>query len=227
MYLLFVAPFHADVQWSNEGIQGMVRFLSRIFKFAAEIGPSFVSSWKDVLPFEELDDLSKKIRRSTHQAIRNCTNDLENFGYNTYVSWLMKYMNELNDSLDFARKRMDTERAIVLALSEALETLILLVSVGAPHTADEIWESLGQEGFTYHAPWPTHNEELAKESEVTIAVQVNGKLRDTLQVDAGIDDERLKALAIASEKVLIYTEGKEVKKVIVIPGRLVNIVVAG
>ncbi|MEI8282148.1 MAG: leucine--tRNA ligase [Armatimonadota bacterium] len=227
MYLLFVAPFHADVQWSNDGIQGMVRFLSRIFKFAAEIGPSFVPTWKDVLPFEELDDLSKKIRRSTHQAIRNCTNDLESFGYNTYVSWLMKYMNELNDSLDFARKRMDNERAIVLSLSEALETLILLVSVGAPHSADEIWEGLGKEGFTYHAQWPTHNEELAKESEVTIAVQVNGKLRDTIQVDAGIEDEKLKALAIASEKVLVYTEGKEVKKVIVIPGRLVNIVVAG
>lgn len=205
----------------------MVRFLSRVFKFAAEIEPFFVQGWKDVLPFEELDDLSKKIRRSTHQAIRNCTGDLEDFGYNTYVSWLMKYVNELNDSLDFARKRIGSERAIALAMSEALETLILLVSVGAPHTADEIWESLGKEGFTYHAAWPTYKEELAKESEVTIAVQVNGKLRDTLQVAAGTDDETLKAMAQKSDKVKIYTDGKEVKKVIVIPGRLVNIVVAG
>jgi leucyl-tRNA synthetase len=227
MYLLFVAPFHADVQWSNDGIQGMVRFLSRVFKFATEIQPYFVEGWKDVLPFEELDDLSKKIRRSTHQAIRNCTGDLEDFGYNTYVSWLMKYVNELNESLDFARKRIENERAMSLAFSEALETLILLVSVGAPHSADEIWESLGKEGFTYHANWPTFIEELARESEVTIAVQVNGKLRDTLQVSAGTEDDKVKALAMASEKVLIYTDGKEVKKVIVIPGRLVNIVVAG
>ena len=227
MYLLFVAPFHADVQWSNDGIQGMVRFLSRVFKFATEIRPYFVEGWRDVLPFEDLDDLSKKIRRSTHQAIRNCTNDLEAFGYNTYVSWLMKFVNELNDSLDFARKRIDNERAMTLAYSEALEVLILLVSVGAPHSADEIWEGLGKEGFTYHAEWPTFIEELAKESEVTIAVQVNGKLRDTLQVAAGTDDESIKKMAIASEKVLIYTSDKEVKKVIVIPGRLVNIVVAG
>jgi leucyl-tRNA synthetase len=227
MYLLFVAPFHADVQWSNEGIQGMVRFLSRVFKFATEIKPYFVEGWKDVLPFEELDDLSKKIRRSTHQAIRNCTGDLEDFGYNTYVSWLMKYVNELNECLDFARKRIDAERSIALAFSEALETLILLVSVGAPHSADEIWESLGKEGFTYHANWPKFDAEIAKESEVTIAVQVNGKLRDTLQVAAGTDDEVIKKMAQTSEKVLIYTEGKEVKKVIVIPGRLVNIVVAG
>ena len=205
----------------------MVRFLSRIFKFASEIQPYFVEGWKDILPFEELDDLSKKIRRSTHQAIRNCTLDLEDFGYNTYVSWLMKFVNELNDILDFAHKRIDSERAIALSMSEALETLILLVSVGAPHTADEIWESLGKEGFTYHANWPIYNEELAKESEVTIAVQVNGKLRDTLLVAAGTDDETLKSMAQASEKVLIYTEGKEVKKVIVIPGRLVNIVLAG
>ena len=84
-----------------------------------------------------------------------------------------------------------------------------------------------KEGFTYHANWPIYNEELAKESEVTIAVQVNGKLRDTLLVAAGTDDETLKSMAQASEKVLIYTEGKEVKKVIVIPGRLVNIVLAG
>ena len=139
----------------------------------------------------------------------------------------MKYVNELNDSLDFARKRIDSERAIALSMSEALETLVLLVSVGAPHTADEIWESLGKEGFTYHANWPTHNEALAKESEVTIAVQVNGKLRDTLQVAAGTDDEATKAMAQKSDKVKVYTDGKEVKKVIVIPGRLVNIVVAG
>lgn len=227
MYLLFVAPFHADVQWSNEGIQGMVRFLSRIFKFSSEIHPYFVDGWKDVLPFEELDDLSKKVRRSTHQAIRNCTKDLEDFGYNTYVSWLMKYLNELNESLDFARTRIADNRQFALVFSEALETLILLVSTGAPHSADEIWEALGKEGFTYEADWPKYNEELARESEVTIAVQVNGKLRDTLQVSADIAEDALKALAMNSEKVKTWTEGKEVKKVIVIPGRLVNIVVAG
>ncbi len=227
MYLLFVAPFHADVQWSNEGMQGMVRFLSRIFKFASEVKPYFVEDWKDVLAFEELDDLAKRIRRSTHKTIRNCTKDLEDFGYNTYVSWLMKHLNELNECLDLARKRIEAERGLALALSEALETLILLISPGAPHSADEIWESLGKEGFSYHASWPAHDEELAKDSEVTIAVQVNGKLRDTIAVAADSDEESIKSLALDSVKVKPYTDGKEIKKVIVIPGRLVNIVVAG
>ncbi|MBS1728963.1 MAG: leucine--tRNA ligase [Armatimonadetes bacterium] len=227
MYLLFVAPFHADVQWSNEGMQGMVRFLSRIFKFASEIKPYFVADWKDVVSFEEFDDTGKAVRRSTHKTIRNCTKDLEDFGYNTYVSWLMKYLNELNEQLDRARTRLGTDRSLALAFSEALESLILMISPGAPHSADEIWESLGQEGFTYHREWPSHDEELARDSEVTIAVQVNGKLRDTLQVAADAGEDEIKAMAFESVKVKAYTDGKEVKKVIVIPKRLVNIVVAG
>jgi leucyl-tRNA synthetase len=227
MYLLFVAPFHADVQWSNEGMQGMSRFLSRIFKFTSELQSHFVDNWKDLIAFEELDDLAKRIRRATHQAIRNCTKDLETFGFNTYVSWLMKYMNELNDCLDSGRSRLTTDRSIALALSEAVETVVLLMSPGAPHSADEIWESLGREGTTYHAEWPVHSDELAAENEVTIAVQVNGKLRDTLTVAAGTGEDDLKQLAQASEKVQSFTSGKEVKKVIVVPGRLVNIVVVG
>jgi leucyl-tRNA synthetase len=227
MYLLFVAPFHADVQWSNEGMQGMVRFLSRIFKFCGELQPNYISNWRDLIAFEELDDSAKRVRRATHQAIRNCTRDLESFGFNTYVSWLMKYMNELNDCLDSSRSRLESDRSIALAFSEAVETVVKLMSPGAPHSADEIWESLGYEGTTYEAEWPTFDESLAADNEVTIAVQVNGKLRDTLTVPAGTEEDALKSLAQQSEKVKAFTDGKEVKKVIVVPGRLVNIVVAG
>ena len=227
MYLLFVAPFHADVQWSNEGMQGISRFLGRIFKFAGEVQPHFAENWQDILPFEELDDLSKRIRRATHQTIRNCTKDLENFGFNTYVSWLMKFMNEITECFDLAKPRIANERHLQLALSEALETLILLVSPSAPHSADQIWEDLGKEGFTYHAEWPKHDDDLAAEDSLTIAVQVNGKLRDTITVPANTPKEQIEAEAQASVKVKIYTDGKEVKKVITVPGRLVNIVVAG
>jgi leucyl-tRNA synthetase len=227
MYLLFVAPFHADVQWSNDGMQGMVRFLSRIFKFTSELQPNYVSEWRDVIAFEELDDLAKRVRRATHQAIRNCTRDLQGFAFNTYVSWLMKYMNELNDCLDTGRKRLENERGLILVFSEAVDTVVLLMSPGAPHSADEIWSGLGNEGYTYHVEWPIFDEVLAAENEVTIAVQVNGKLRDTLTVAAGTDEEILKALAQDSDKVKQFTDGKEVRKVIVVPGRLVNIVVAG
>lgn len=227
MYLLFVAPFHADVQWSNEGMQGMVRFLSRIFKLASELQPTYAPDWQDHIAFEELDDLSKRVRRATHQAIRNCTKDIESFGFNTYVSWLMKYMNELNECLDLGRKRLPNERGLILAFSEAISCLTRLISPGAPHTADEIWQSLGHQGFTYHAEWPQFNEELAAEDQLTIAVQVNGKLRDTLQVPVGTSEDDLKRIAKSSEKVKIFIDGKEIRKEIVVPGRLINIVVAG
>lgn len=227
MYLLFVAPFHADVQWSNEGMQGMVRFLGRIFKFASETESIYASNWRDIIPFEELDELGKRVRRATHQTIRNCTKDIESFGFNTYVSWLMKYMNELSECLDLAKSRLGTERSLQLVFSEAVETLTLLVAPAAPHTADEIWESLGHSGFTYHAEWPVHNDDLAAEDSLTIAVQVNGKLRDTLQVPAASSKEEIEAAAQGSVKVKVYTDGKEIKKVIYVPGKLVNIVVAG
>ena len=220
MYLLFVAPFHADVQWSNEGMQGMVRFLSRIFRFAADIEKIFEPNWKDLIPFAPSDARAKKIRRITHQTIRNCTKDIESFGLNTYVSWLMKYLNELTDV-------SGKPEGIELALSEALETLVLLMSPAAPHSADEIWNSLGKDGVTYHAEWPTCDDELAKDDVVTVAIQVNGKLRDTIDVEIGLGNAEMEKIALSSEKVKIYTDDKEIKKVIVIPGRLVNIVVAG
>ena len=220
MYLLFVAPFHADVQWSNEGMQGMVRFLSRIFRFAADIEKIFEPNWKDLIPFAPSDARAKKIRRITHQTIRNCTKDIESFGLNTYISWLMKYLNELTDV-------SGKPEGIELALSEALETLVLLMSPAAPHSADEIWNSLGKDGVTYHAEWPTCDDELAKDDVVTVAIQVNGKLRDTIDVEIGLGNAEMEKIALSSEKVKIYTDDKEIKKVIVIPGRLVNIVVAG
>ncbi len=220
MYLLFVAPFHADVQWSNEGMQGMVRFLSRIFRFAADIEKIFEPNWKDLIPFAPSDARAQKIRRITHQTIRNCTKDIESFGLNTYISWLMKYLNELTDV-------SGKPEGIELALSEALETLVLLMSPAAPHSADEIWNSLGKDGVTYHAEWPTCNDELAKDDVVTVAIQVNGKLRDTIDVENGLGNAEMEKIALSSEKVKIYTDDKEIKKVIVIPGRLVNIVVAG
>jgi leucyl-tRNA synthetase len=225
MYLLFVAPFNADVQWSNEGMQGIVRFLSRIFKFAFEIQPTFEKDWHKLIIHEEMDDLSRRIRRATHLAIRNCSDDIDKFGFNTYVSWLMKYSNELNECLEITRTGVT--RATALALSEAVETMCLLLAPSAPHSADEIWQGLGHLGFTYHAGWPQFDASLIVENSIVIAVQVNGKLRDTLTLPANSSEEHLKEFAQASEKVKLFTQGKEIKKIIIVPGKLVSIVVAG
>jgi len=223
MYLLFVAPFNADVQWSNEGMQGMVRFLTRIFKLTSEWSGIWEPEWKAHIPFAEMGDTARKVRQLTHSTIRAATEDLDRFSFNTYVSGLMKYLNGLAELVDPST----TERDVILAASEALETLVLLLAPGAPHSADELWESaLGREGFTYHADWPGYDEALAAADTVTIALQVNGKLRDTLEMPAGSSKEDLEAAALGNARVQSFVDGKTVRKVIVVPDKLVNVVAA-
>lgn len=211
VYELFVAPFEADVQWANEGMQGAVRFLSRVCRLISEIQPRYQADWKD-----HVTDDGRDVRRWTHQTIKKVTEDIERFAFNTAVSSLMIYVNNLSDALK--REGNSAE------LSEAAEALILLLSPIAPHTADELWEALGKDGFTYHAAWPKAQADLAADDEVTIAVQVNGKLRDTITVAAGATNEALEIAAMGSEKVVFHIDGKEIRKVIVVPGKLVNIV---
>lgn len=221
MYLLFVAPFNADIEWKNEGMTAMARFLSRIFRFVSDHRARYEPNWRSSIAVAELDETARGIRRVTHQTIRHCTVDIERFSFNTYVSWLMKYLNALGDA------RIDaTDYGHSLAVSEALDTLILLLAPGAPHSADELWESLGHTGFTYDAAWPIADEALAVEESVTIAVQVNGKLRDTFTAPAQADPEELKATAKQLPKVVGFLDGKVIRKEIVVPGKLVNFVVS-
>jgi len=220
LYLLFVAPFNADVEWKTEGISAMARFLSRIFKLVEVQKPRFEPAWKNLIPFEEPDEVSRKIRRVTHQTVRVCTEDIERFSFNTYASWMMKFVNALNDEIPSGELTV----AQTLAVSEAIEALVLLLAPGAPHSADELWESLNMPGFTMNAEWPNFDPELAVEDLVTIAVSVNGKLRDTFQLAVGASDEEHETAALACPKVAPYLEGKTLRKVIVVAGKVVNLV---
>ena len=222
MYLLFVAPFSADVQWSNDGMQGQVRFLSKIFKLVEDVKPIYYSQWRDAVAFEEFDEVGKAIRRATHKTIRKATEDIDRFAFNTYVSSMMIYVNELTDLVK--KHASNPSRSFSLAVSEAIETLILLLSPGAPHSSDELWMSIGQGGFTYNEQWPTFDSKLAADDTVTIAVQVNGKLRDTFEIAVGATKENMEAAAFAAPKAKAHLEGVTVRKVIVVPGKLVNIV---
>lgn len=223
MFELFVAPFDADVNWSNEGMTGMVRFLSRVCRFVHDHTDIYDKGWADKIGTVPSTAKSIEIRRATHKAVAKATEDIDRFAFNTYVSALMIFVNALYDA---DKDRANWGEAETLAVSEAIDALILTIAPGAPHTADELWESLGRAGFTYHEEWPTFDPALTVDDTVTIAVQVNGKLRDTLEAAADADQATLEALAKASEKVRTYTEGKRVVKVVVVPKKLVNIVVA-
>lgn len=221
VYELFVAPFDADVQWSNEGMNGAVRFLNRVCKFVSENAHHYDVGWRSDIGSVAAEGKSLAIRRATHQAIQKATEDIERFAFNTYISAMMIFVNTLSD----LTKDVVPNRAEKLALSEAVESLVLLMAPSAPHTADELWESLGRLGFTYGEAWPKFDPALTVEDTVTIAVQVNGKLRDTLEIAANADQAAMEAAALGSAKVQAFVEGKPIRKVIVVPGKLVNVVV--
>lgn len=221
IYELFVAPFEANILWSNEGMQGACRFLDRIFRLAGQMEVFYEPNWKHEMGEEEPTPASKAVRQILHQTLIKVTEDIEGFAFNTAVSSLMIMTNTLSDLLKKADKGSRADR---LAISEALEVMVLMISPLAPHTADELWESLGRSGFTYQQDWPKGDPVLAKPDEIEIAVQVNGKLRDTLSAAADAPQSVLEEAAKASAKVQVHLEGKTIRKVIVVPGRLVNIV---
>ena len=219
LWELFVAPFEADVEWSNEGMNGTSRFLSRMFKLASDVVTVYDKDWRSKIG--ATDGAAKQIRRATHRLVEKATKDIDDFAFNTYVAAMMEHLNTVNDLLKGTDK---TAPSTALALSEMIEFTTLVLSPAAPHSADEIWEGLGKTGFTYDQPWPKADPELLKSDTLTIAVQVNGKLRDTIEVPAGLPDAEVEAMAKSSEKVAAHVVGKTVRKVIVVTGKLVNIV---
>jgi leucyl-tRNA synthetase len=154
----------------------------------------------------------------THKTIRRVSEDIERFRFNTMLAALMEYSN-------FLTKARESERLDASAWQEAVQTLLLLMAPSAPHFAEELWARLGKPYSIHQQPWPKWDEELAKEEEITLVVQVNGKLRDRIQVPADIDEERAKGLALASERVQAHIAGKRVERIIYVPGKLVNVVV--
>jgi leucyl-tRNA synthetase len=221
VYELFVSPFDQAVQWTDEGLNGATRFLNRVFKLIDESKKYWNREWRIVLTKEVPSEAGKELRRRTHQTIRKSTDDIDRFAFNTYIAALMTYVNNFNDALKAIQEPCKGDAA---AISEGIESLIKLLAPAAPHSADELWESLGETGFTYNGPWPTYDEALCQEDVITVAVQVNGKLRDTIEMPASVSNEQMEEAAKASPKVQAHTSGKTIRKVIVVPGKLVNIV---
>lgn len=219
VFEMFVAPFEQDVVWTETGAQGAVRFLHRVFKLASDLQASYDPDWRGKIVQDDLSQAGRDLRRTTHQTIRKVTDDLARTAFNTSVSELMKMVNAMNDFLKAERNPADDHAA-----SEALESLVLMLSPVAPHSADEIWSGLGRIGFTLDAEWPSFDPSLAREDVLTIAVQVNGKLRDTITVPADAPKEAVEQAALASPRVAAHTEGKTIRKVIFVPGKLVNVV---
>lgn len=224
IYELFVAPFEADIQWSNDGMQGAVRFLSRVFKWVSQMKVVYDANWRNEISLGLPEGkTAAKIRRATHQLIEKVTGDIDRFSFNTAIAAMMTALNTYQDLLKIdPQAPVDTQEQ--LAWSEAVERFVLLLAPFAPHSADQLWYQLGRDGFTYHVNWPESDPNIARQDEVTIAIQVNGKLRDTLLAELDTPKDVLESRAQASDKVQAHLEGKSIAKVIVVPNKLVNIV---
>jgi leucyl-tRNA synthetase len=212
-YLMFGFRWDQGGPWDSKGILGVQRFLERVWDLVASEAKT---RGGEAPSAEQL----RHLRRKQHQAIRRVTRDIEDFSFNTMVAGLMEYTNALS-----AARAAAPGLAHHPAWAEAVRSLVLLMAPGFPHIAEEMWAKLGQPYSVHQQSWPTWDEELAKEDVVEIAVQVNGKVRDKIEIPTEMGEAEAKARALATEGVQRHLEGKTPAKVIYVPGRLVNIVI--
>lgn len=223
MFILFIGPPDQDAEWSDQGIEGVFRYLNRVWRLFDTHLAHYKQDWRTVLDDGALDVAQRNLRRKTHQTIRKVTEDIERFHFNTAVSALMELQNQMADFVtSIEDMTVEANRAV---LSESMESLVLLLSPFVPHLADELWERLGKSQTTYEQPWPEYDPHIAAAEEVTIVLQVNGKVRDKILVPTDTEASELERLALESEKVKSFIGDKPVRKIITIPGKLVNIVV--
>ncbi|MBI1916382.1 MAG: leucine--tRNA ligase [Planctomycetes bacterium] len=208
LYEMFMGPLEATKPWSMRGVEGVSRFLNRVWRlFIDEDAEQVVLS-----PAVADVPADRDTERKLHQTIKKVTEDLDGMRFNTAIAAMMEFTNHVT--------KLEVRPRV------ALEPFVLLLSPFAPHIAEELWQALGGAETLAYEPWPKYDPELVKEEEIVVPVQINGKVRTKLTVAAGIDKESLEKTALADERVRELIAGKQVKKVIVVPGKLVNIVVS-
>ncbi|MCL4839681.1 MAG: leucine--tRNA ligase [Thermoanaerobaculia bacterium] len=209
VYTLFLGPPEAEVEWSDEALAGPHRFLQRLWRLAERI---------DEAPPTGVVD--PELERARHEAIQRVTRDLDRFKFNTAVSALMELINVLS-------RAVEERSASKLACEQALETLVQLLHPFAPHVTEEIWERRGHSESLLESDWPAWDESRLRRARVTVVVQVDGKLRDRVEVDAEASERDHREVALGSARVREHLAGREVARVVVVPGRLVNVVTRG
>jgi leucyl-tRNA synthetase len=222
MYALFAAPPDRDLDWQEDGVAGVSRFLGRVWRIVTKYAPVARTAAKGRSETQEGGAVAKKLLRKLHQTTAKITLDFEGrWHFNTCVAAIMELVNEIQA----ADAQLAAGEVSAPVIHELLETLVLLLAPFAPYLAAELWEELGGEGVVLRQPWPKSDPALAKEDEIEIPVQINGKLVSVIRVPAGSDVKVIEAAALAEEKVKARIAGKNVVKTIVVPGRAVNLVV--
>ncbi|RNC70101.1 MAG: leucine--tRNA ligase [Desulfuromonadales bacterium] len=218
LFSLFAAPPEKDLDWSDQGVEGSYRFLNRVWRLVCDALP-FVGT-AGVVDSASLSDAARGLRRVVHKTIKKVTDDIdERFHFNTAIAAVMELVNAI---YAFEPKNAPENAAV---LKEAVESVVLMLSPFVPHVTEELWEALGHQGGVEDASWPTYDPEAAVDEELLVVVQVNGKLRGKVTVAADATEAQVKELAFADDRVKSWLEGKQVRKAIYVPGKLLNIVV--
>ena len=218
-FMMFIGPWDQGGPWSEVGINGVARWLNRVWDIVVRDPADLDGERQEVARATAItDDKRRETLRVLHQTIRRCHNDLDRFKFNTAIASLMELANHLN--------RVWAESSIDSATwRECIENFLLMLAPIAPHVTEELWERTGHAYSIHQQAFPSWDDDLAAEDTITLVVQVNGKVRDKLEVPAGIEEAAAQELALASPRVKSYTDGKLVSKTIFVPGRLVNLVV--
>ena len=219
LFCLFASPPEKDLDWSDQGVEGCYRFLQRVWRMVVDR----VDKLKDVeavLESETDDNDFNQLTYKIHKTIKKVTEDIERFHLNTAIASIMELVNTIYKFLEKDRKDLEALKI----LKGAIETVITLLFPFVPHITEELWGMLGEDRHFIKRPWPEYKEAYVKEERVVIVVEVNGKLRDRLEVERDIEEPRLIDIVYSLDKIKRYIDGKEIKKTIVVPNKLVNIV---
>jgi leucyl-tRNA synthetase len=198
VYEMFMGPFDQAIAWSTQGVKGVRRFLERV--------------WKLILECKDQKESSKKVIKEIHKLNKKIEEDLEMTKFNTAVAAFMEFINFAFENKNEIGK-------------DVLERFLILLAPFAPHITEELWHQIGHKDSIHLQPWPKWDPELVKEEMITLVIQVNGKVRDKIEVESDISEEKAKELALSREKIKKWLKGKEIKKVVFVPGKLINIVV--
>ncbi len=219
LFALFAAPPEKDLEWADKGVDGAYRFLNRLWGVVRNNHSIIRNAQLNIQDMARRQPSAYSLFKKTHQTIKKVTADIEReYHFNTAIASMMELMNAIAAS----EQSSEEDHA---ALRFAVERLLLLLSPFSPHVAEELWEAIGNRPSISEHPWPTWDEEIAREDEIELVVQVNGRLRSKIMISAGMPDEEIKKTAFADRRVREIIGDKEIQKILVIKGKLINIVI--
>jgi leucyl-tRNA synthetase len=224
LFTLFAAPPEKDLEWSDQGVEGAYRFLSRLWRLIFHQRDLWATSAPSNNGASELSPELRDLRRAIHRTIKKVSEDIEGrFHFNTAIAAIMELVNALSASA----QRGDESSAGAEVRKQGLETVILLLAPFVPHVASELWQEIDHRQRLDQVPWPSYSKEALEEEQLLIVVQVNGKVRGKITVPADVTQERIETDALSDPKVANLLDGKKVRRVVYVPRRLVNIVLEG